>query len=143
MVQSIATIAIYNLNNTRVCRYRQDYFLLIYVHSSSMASPVKLSQSNYEVNQILQNLNSDQRKAIRKVLTAQDYALILGCPGAGKTHTIACLVRALVSLGKSVLLTSYTHSAVDNILLKLLQVCTVLFDVGEKCCFPPIVTLDQ
>ena len=87
-----------------------------------MTSPIKSSQDNSELNQILQDLNCDQRKAIRKVLTAQDYALILGCPGAGKTHTIACLVRALVSLGKSVLLTSYTHSAVDNILLKLKQV---------------------
>jgi DNA replication ATP-dependent helicase Dna2 len=87
-----------------------------------MTSPVKSSQSNDELTRILQNLNSDQRKAIKKVLTAEDYALILGCPGAGKTHTISCLVRALVSLGKSVLLTSYTHSAVDNILLKLMQV---------------------
>ena len=87
-----------------------------------MTSPLKSSQNNNELNEILQDLNSDQRKAIRKVITAQDYALILGCPGAGKTHTIACLVRALVSLGKSVLLTSYTHSAVDNILLKLVQV---------------------
>ena len=95
---------------------------LVIIHCSSMTSPVKSSQDTYELTQILQDLNSDQRKAIRKVLTAQDYALILGCPGAGKTHTIACLVRALVSLGKSVLLTSYTHSAVDNILLKLTQV---------------------
>ena len=31
------------------------------------------------------------------------------------------LVRLLVKMGKSVLLTSYTHSAVDNLLLKLLQ----------------------
>ena len=43
-------------------------------------------------------------------------------PGTGKTTTIACLVEVLVAQGKSVLLTSYTHSAVDNILLKLKQV---------------------
>ncbi|CRK03046.1 hypothetical protein BN1723_008824 [Verticillium longisporum] len=36
-----------------------------------------------------------------------------------KTTTIAHIIRALVSQGKSVLLTSYTHTAVDNILLKL------------------------
>jgi len=40
-------------------------------------------------------------------------------PGTGKTTTIAHIVRHLVSLGKTVLLASYTHSAVDNILLKL------------------------
>ncbi|KAL3420729.1 DNA replication ATP-dependent helicase/nuclease dna2 [Phlyctema vagabunda] len=65
------------------------------------------------------NINVDQRKAIEKVMSAQDYALVLGMPGTGKTTTIAHIIRALVSQGKSVLLTSYTHTAVDNILLKL------------------------
>lgn len=65
------------------------------------------------------SLNVDQRRAIEKVMSAQDYALVLGMPGTGKTTTIAHIIRALVSQGKSVLLTSYTHSAVDNILLKL------------------------
>jgi DNA replication ATP-dependent helicase Dna2 len=40
-------------------------------------------------------------------------------PGTGKTTIIAHIIRALVSQGKSVLLTSYTHTAVDNILLKI------------------------
>ncbi|KAI0105237.1 DNA replication factor Dna2-domain-containing protein [Nemania sp. FL0031] len=65
------------------------------------------------------SLNVDQRRAIQKVMSAEDYALVLGMPGTGKTTTIAHIIRALVSQGKSVLLTSYTHSAVDNILLKL------------------------
>ncbi|RWA07722.1 hypothetical protein EKO27_g7386 [Xylaria grammica] len=65
------------------------------------------------------SLNVDQRRAIQKVMSAQDYALVLGMPGTGKTTTIAHIIRALVNQGKSVLLTSYTHSAVDNILLKL------------------------
>jgi len=65
------------------------------------------------------NLNSDQKRAIDKVMSAKDYALVLGMPGTGKTTTIAHIIRALVSQGKSVLLTSYTHTAVDNILLKI------------------------
>lgn len=65
------------------------------------------------------SLNVDQRAAIEKVMGANDYALVLGMPGTGKTTTIAHIIRALVCQGKSVLLTSYTHSAVDNILLKL------------------------
>lgn len=64
-------------------------------------------------------INSDQRAAIDKVMSAKDYALVLGMPGTGKTTTIAHIIRALVHRGKSVLLTSYTHTAVDNILLKL------------------------
>ncbi|KAJ5089503.1 hypothetical protein N7532_008187 [Penicillium argentinense] len=65
------------------------------------------------------NLNVDQEQAIDKVMSAQDYALVLGMPGTGKTTTIAHIIRALVAQGKSVLLTSYTHTAVDNILLKI------------------------
>src|SRR3546814_6264208 len=42
-------------------------------------------------------------------------------PGTGKTSTIACLVRTLVARGATVLLSSYTHSAVDNMLQKLVD----------------------
>lgn len=71
-------------------------------------------------NEIPASLNVDQAKAMHQVLTARDYALVLGMPGTGKTSTIAEIIKALVARGKSVLLTSYTHSAVDTILMKLL-----------------------
>ncbi|MCJ1304407.1 Tripartite DNA replication factor [Hypocenomyce scalaris] len=64
-------------------------------------------------------LNVDQKCAIEKVMSAKDYALVLGMPGTGKTTTIAHIIRALAAQGKSILLTSYTHTAVDNILLKV------------------------
>ena len=64
-------------------------------------------------------LNEDQKRAVQKVMSARDYAILLGMPGTGKTTTIVHIIRALVMQGKSVLLTSYTHTAVDNILLKL------------------------
>jgi DNA replication ATP-dependent helicase Dna2 len=66
-----------------------------------------------------QELNVDQRRVIEKVMSAKDYALVLGMPGTGKTTTIAHIIRALAGQGKSVLLASYTHTAVDNILLKI------------------------
>ena len=65
------------------------------------------------------DLNPSQLNAISHVLSAEDYALILGMPGTGKTTVIAELVRSLVSGGKTVLVASYTHSAVDTILMKL------------------------
>ncbi|PFH51603.1 hypothetical protein AMATHDRAFT_142035 [Amanita thiersii Skay4041] len=64
-------------------------------------------------------LNPTQMYALERVLSARDYALILGMPGTGKTTVIASLICTLVQLGKTVLFTSYTHSAVDTILLKL------------------------
>ncbi|KAG8995284.1 Tripartite DNA replication factor [Tulasnella sp. JGI-2019a] len=66
-------------------------------------------------------LNPSQVMAMGKVLQARDYALILGMPGTGKTTTVAEIIKELVRRGKTVLLTSYTHSAVDTILLKLVD----------------------
>lgn len=51
----------------------------------------------------------------------QDYCLFDGLPGTGKTSLIVALIRLAVLCGLSVLLTSYTHSAVDNVLLKLTE----------------------
>lgn len=65
------------------------------------------------------HLNEDQCNAMRKAVTADDYALIVGMPGTGKTTTIAELIRLLVAQNKTILLASYTHSAVDTILRKL------------------------
>lgn len=62
---------------------------------------------------------------------AKDYCLIWGTPGTGKTTTIAAIVQCFVELGKSVLITSYTHSAVDNILLKLNDVGVNFLRIGN------------
>ena len=85
---------------------------------------------------LLRTLNEEQRCVIENVsctctpslyfslsqaLSSRDYSLVLGMPGTGKTTTIACLVQILVARGYSVLLTSFTNSAVDNVLLKLIE----------------------
>jgi DNA replication ATP-dependent helicase Dna2 len=77
------------------------------------------------------DLNPDQRHAILKSLGCRDYSLILGMPGTGKTSTIANLIQILISRGKTVLYTSYTHSAVDNLLLKLLQMNVKFLRIGS------------
>lgn len=66
-------------------------------------------------------LNRVQQKAIFRTIMAEEYVLIRGMPGSGKTTAIVALIRLLVALGKTVLLTSYTHSAVDNVLIKLIH----------------------
>lgn len=80
----------------------------------------------------LSHFNSDQVKAIKKVMRADDYALILGMPGTGKTTVIAEIIKILVAAGKSILLSSYTHSAVDNILLKLKSTDIKIARLGMK-----------
>lgn len=66
--------------------------------------------------------------SIIQILTAKDYTLILGMPGTGKTSTMVHAVKALLMRGASILLTSYTNSAVDNLLIKLkAQVSTIFY----------------
>lgn len=66
-------------------------------------------------------LNKVQQKSIFRTIMAEEFVLIRGMPGSGKSTCIVALIRLLVVLGKSVLLTSYTHAAVDNVLVKLLH----------------------
>jgi DNA replication ATP-dependent helicase Dna2 len=57
---------------------------------------------------ILRPLNRVQQKAVFKVLMAEEYVLLKGMPGTGKTTLIVAIVRLLAALGKTVLLASYT-----------------------------------
>ncbi|PRT54330.1 DNA replication ATP-dependent helicase/nuclease DNA2 [Wickerhamiella sorbophila] len=75
-------------------------------------------------------LNDDQTGALRKVMQTKDYTLILGMPGTGKTTTIVSIVQALLAQGKSVFISANTHSAVDNIVLKLMNLNIDLLRVG-------------
>uniref|UniRef100_A0A0N4UJX3 DNA replication ATP-dependent helicase/nuclease n=1 Tax=Dracunculus medinensis TaxID=318479 RepID=A0A0N4UJX3_DRAME len=75
-----------------------------------------------KISDLLKILNQEQARAVLKSLMAKDYLIVQGFPGSGKTTTIVILLQCLLILDRSVLLTAYTHSAVDNILLKLMKV---------------------
>ncbi|MCL7417223.1 MAG: AAA domain-containing protein [Halalkalicoccus sp.] len=60
--------------------------------------------------------NAAQDEAVSRAVAAEDFALIHGPPGTGKTYTIARAIRALVERGERVLLSAFTNRAVDNAL---------------------------
>lgn len=64
-------------------------------------------------------LNNEQRKAVVHALATEDFMMVEGLPGSGKTTLISVLIQCLVATNKKVLLAAFTHSAVDNILTKL------------------------
>lgn len=67
-------------------------------------------------------LNGEQRCALQRSREAQDYMLLLGMPGTGKTATLVTIVLAAVQFGETVLICSHTRTAVDNVLSRLLDV---------------------
>lgn len=64
-------------------------------------------------------LNSAQKEAVVKILSAPDLCLVQGPPGTGKTTVIAEAIVQLARRGQRVLLASQAHTAVDNALDRL------------------------
>jgi DNA replication ATP-dependent helicase Dna2 len=60
--------------------------------------------------------NEAQNEAVNLAVNAEDFAVVHGPPGTGKTYTIARTIRAMVERGERVLLSAFTNRAVDNAL---------------------------
>jgi superfamily I DNA and/or RNA helicase len=65
-----------------------------------------------------QTLNIPQKTAIKRTLSADDFHLIIGPPGTGKTYVITEIIKQLLSKRQKILVTAWTNVAVDNILEK-------------------------
>ncbi len=65
------------------------------------------------------DFNREQTLAVERALQMQDYLLIHGPPGTGKTSVIAEIVKRLSQQGQRVLLAAFTNQAVDNMLKRL------------------------
>ena len=64
-------------------------------------------------------LNKSQREAVLRCLAAQDFFLIHGPPGTGKTITCVEVIIQLVKRGYRVLATADSNVAVDNLVERL------------------------
>lgn len=62
-----------------------------------------------------EGLDPDQLQAFLRACTLK-FELVQGPPGAGKTRLAAAVVRAFAARGKSVLVSAFTHRAVNNVL---------------------------
>lgn len=66
------------------------------------------------------HLNSSQKKAVQKILLANELAIVHGPPGTGKTTTIVQAVKALIAeSNRQVLVVAPSNAAVDLLAEKL------------------------
>ena len=96
---------------------------------------------------IIQDHNSHSI-ALARITGAQDYTLLLGMPGTGKSSTIVQAVKALVAAGRSVLLMSYTNRCTSSLPMALVALayytaklsisficrCHALYSNTHQCC---------
>ena len=70
-----------------------------------------------------------------RIVTALSDSLfaIQGPPGAGKTHTGACMICRMVSMGKKVGITALSHKVIRNLLEKVLEIADELGMKGIRC----------
>jgi superfamily I DNA and/or RNA helicase len=84
----------------------------------------RLPVSSYQLpetgnREAVTNLNSSQWKALEKVLSAEDVAIIHGPPGTGKTTTLVQAIKQTVEKEKQVLVCAPSNAAVDLLVEKL------------------------
>ncbi len=76
-------------------------------------------------------LNAKQAEAVGLAFGADQVACIQGPPGTGKTRVLALIVRLLVQRGERVLVTSHTHTAINNALNKVHEHRVAVTKVGR------------
>ncbi|MGE0144681.1 MAG: DEAD/DEAH box helicase [Planctomycetota bacterium] len=66
-------------------------------------------------------LDESQALGAAEAIAARDLALIQGPPGTGKTRMLATMLCALAQKGCRVVVSAFTHRAIDNVLLAVRQ----------------------
>lgn len=77
------------------------------------------------------DLNPPQRDAVAFALLADDFAIIHGPPGTGKTTTLAEVIAQAVDRGERVLACAASNTAVDNLLQRLQRWVPYVVRVGH------------
>lgn len=92
---------------------------IIYLEAPRQPSNHQLNQLHARFHDELRVLNEEQQVAVLKSILAQNYHMVLGIPGSGKTTAIVVLIRILAAMRQRVLVVSFTNSAIDNVLGRL------------------------
>ena len=98
----------------------------------------EIRNPNSEIPVVLTGLNSSQQESIDRAVNCEVFHLIWGPPGTGKTKVIPEIVHRI---GGPVLLGAFTNTAVDKMLVALLEhdPAVRFLRVGRACDSPEVV----
>lgn len=89
---------------------------IFYGRTSPKYSHERIEKAKYIIENL--ELNPTQKKAFINAYSTENFELIQGPPGSGKTWLLAHLAVAFAKEGKKVLITASTHTAINNALQK-------------------------
>ena len=103
--------------------YSAIYELINNHHLQKLKNILILDELPDENEQIsidkMDTLHANQKQSVELAIGLKDYLLIQGPPGTGKTLTIAHIVKELHNNNKKVILSCYTHRAIDEVTSKI------------------------
>lgn len=85
--------------------------------------PFELRDSDFITLKDDNEISETQRKFVRIAMGTNDFAILEGPPGSGKTTTLVELIIQECKLGHKILLAASTHIAVDNLLERIEPHC--------------------
>jgi DNA replication ATP-dependent helicase Dna2 len=102
---------------------------------SGEIEPSISSQKSISAQRLVENLgfNSKQKEAFCSAYATDNYYLIQGPPGTGKTRIVAELAKTFAAEGQRVLVTAFTHHAINN----------ALFGIAKNTKYSKIIKIGQ
>ncbi len=113
---------------------RAKFFADLFSEKINLVSPHFKEEAG-----ISSELNESQKKAVSAILETEDFVLVHGPPGTGKTKTLIEAIRVLVGRDKKILASAPTNAASDLLVESLVCIDIPVLRIGHPARIHPDV----